>query len=108
MPDYMKYKLKPYIILLADIGLQKVPAAVSLSVLQRKIAKREKARPKRKARHHKGVILAKAILVSGLPKPYRKLCNNMKMIYLLCELFIIFLLEYKLQNKIHCELYFNS
>ena len=53
-------------------------------------------------------LLAKAILVSGLPKPYRKLCNNMKMIYLLCELFIIFLLGYKLQNKIHCELYFNS
>lgn len=74
----------------------------------KKIAKREKARPKRKARHHKGVILAKAILVSGLPKPYRKLCSNMKMIYLLCELFIIFPLKYKLQNKIHCGLYFNS
>ena len=72
MPDYMKYKLKPYIILLADIGLQKVPAAVSLSVLQRKLRREKKPDQNEKARHHKGVILAKAILVSGLPKPYRK------------------------------------
>ena len=37
-----RYKLKPYIILLADIGLQKVPAAVSLSVLQRKLRREKK------------------------------------------------------------------